>query len=381
MNDLAEIWAVAIGSGIGVGVLGLLAGWLLRHRSLRWQLAVVGVVTTLTVLVGVQAISRRMLISDHDRSVVLIVTSAAAVVSLAVSLVLATALVRWSQSLREEVRRVGAGGSTVAERRGPTEFQDLASDLADANGRLAEAREREQRLEDSRRELVSWVSHDLRTPLAGIRAMAEALEDGVAVDPSRYHRQIRGEVDRMVVMVDDLFELSRIHAGQLVVQPQPVVLGDLVSEALAAADPVARARGVRLDGEVPHGLQVAADPAGLSRVLANLIVNAIRHTPADGSVHVLARPVDGGVELAVTDGCGGIADDARDRVFDVGFRGTSSRTPEDPALQDVHTARAGLGLAIVKGIVEAHHGRVAVENVVGATAEAAGCRFRVVLPA
>lgn len=377
MSDLTEIWVVAICSGVAVGILGLLAGWALRHRSLRWQLAVVGTVTTLTVLVGVQAISRRMLISDHDRSVVLIVTSAAAVVSLVVTGVLATALVRWSQSLREEVRRVGAGGNVVAERRGPAEFQELASELASANRRLAEAREREQRLEESRRELVSWVSHDLRTPLAGIRVMAEALEDGIAADPARYHRQIRGEVNRMVVMVDDLFELSRIHAGQLVVQPQPVVLGDLVSEALAVADPVARARSVRLDGEVPHGLLVDADPAGLSRVLANLIVNGIRHTPADGSVHVLARPVDGGVELAVTDGCGGIAEEARDRLFEVGYRGTAARTPESPDLDDVHTARAGLGLAIVKGIVEAHHGRVAVENVL----TPAGCRFRVVLPA
>ncbi|HEV2797131.1 MAG TPA: HAMP domain-containing sensor histidine kinase, partial [Nocardioides sp.] len=254
-------------------------------------------------------------------------------------------------------------------------------ELADANRRLAEAREREQRLEESRRALVSWVSHDLRTPLAGIRVMAESLEDGIAADPARYPRQIRGEVDRMVLMVDDLFELSRIHAGQLVVEPQPVVLGDLVSEALAAADPVARARGVRLDGEVPHGLRVDADPAGLSRVLANLIVNGIRHTPADGSVHVVARPVDDGVELAVTDGCGGIDDDARGRLFEVGYRGTSARTPEGTELQDVHTARAGLGLAIVKGIVEAHHGRVAVENVLAPAAGSAGCRFRVVLPA
>ena len=375
MSDLTEIWVVAIGSGLAVGLLGLLAGWGLRHRSLRWQLAVVGVVTTLTVLVGVQAISRRMLISDHDRSVVLIVTSAAAVVSLLVAFVLSATLVRWSRSLRDDVRRVGAGDPVVAGRRGPAEFQELSTQLAAANRRLAEARDREQRLEASRRELVSWVSHDLRTPLAGIRVMAEALEDEIATDPSRYHRQIRGEVDRMVVMVDDLFELSRIHAGQLVVQPQPVLLGDLVSEALAAADPVARARGVRLDGEVPHGLQVDADPAGLTRVLANLIVNGIRHTPADGSVHVLARPVDGGVELAVTDGCGGIDDEARARVFEVGYRGTSARTPEGTDLQDVHTARAGLGLAIVKGIVEAHHGRVAVENV------ASGCRFQVVLPA
>ena len=184
----------------------------------------------------------------------------------------------------------------------------------------------------------------------------------------------------MVHMVDDLFELSRIHAGQLVVEAQPIAVGDLVSEAIAAADPVARERRVTLGGEVPHGLQVAADPAGLSRVLANLIVNAIRHTPADGTVHVSARTVDGGVELAVTDGCTGIPDDARERLFDVGYRGTSARTPDSP-LHDVHTARAGLGLAIVKGIVEAHDGRVTVENVGTTSTPAPGCRFRVLLPA
>ncbi len=379
MSDLTEIWMVAVASGVVVGALGLLAGWGLRHRSLRWQLTVVGVVTTLTVLLGVQAISRRMLISDHDRQVVLIVTSAAAVVSLGVALVLSAALVRWSRSLRDDVRRVGAGGTIVAGRRGPAEFQELATELATAHDRLAEARRREQRLEESRRELVSWVSHDLRTPLAGIRVMAEALEDQIAADPPRYHRQIRGEVDRMVTMVDDLFELSRIHAGQLVVDPQPIVVGDLVSEAIAAADPVARSLRVRLGGEVPHGLQVAADPAGLSRVLANLIVNGIRHTPADGTVHVTAAPVVGGVELIVTDGCAGIAEDDRERLFEVGYRGTSARTPDNP-LHDVHTARAGLGLAIVKGIVEAHDGQVAVENVGTSASPAVGCRFRVLLP-
>ena len=114
--------------------------------------------------------------------------------------------------------------------------------------RLAESRAREARLEESRRELVSWVSHDLRTPLAGLRAMTEALEDGMAEDPARYHRQIRAEVDRMVRMVDDLFELSRIHAGMLRLEPEPLLLGDLVSEAIAGADPVARARNVRLGG-------------------------------------------------------------------------------------------------------------------------------------
>ncbi len=378
MSDTAEIWFISALSGLGVGALGLAAGWLLRHRTLRWQLALVAVVTVLTVIVGIRAVAQRMLLSRHDLAVTTIVTTAAGLVSMVVALVLAAALVRWSRTLRDDVRRVGDGDAVVAGRRGPAEFRELATELTAAHEKLAESRDRERRLEDSRRELVSWVSHDLRTPLAGIRVMTEALEDGIATDPPRYHRQIRGEVERMVRMVDDLFELSRIHAGVLNLVPEEVLVGDLVSEAIAAADPVARARQVRLGGEVDRGLLVAADPAGLSRVLGNLIANGIRHTPADGSVHVAARAVPGAVELTVTDGCGGIPDDARGRVFDVAYRGTQARTPDAPDEIDVHTARAGLGLAIVKGIVEAHDGAVAVENVAG---PAPGCRFLVRLPA
>ncbi len=217
------------------------------------------------------------------------------------------------------------------------------------------------------------MSHDLRTPLAGMRAMTEALEDGIAEDPERYHRQIRAEVDRMARMVDDLFELSRIHAGVLATAREPVALRDVVSEAIAGADPVARSRSVRLGGRVEEGIEVVADADGLSRVMTNLIMNAIRHTPADGSVEIHARAVDDGVELSVTDECGGLSDEDMHRVFDVAWRGAPARTPDDSG--------AGLGLAIVKGIVEAHRGVVRVENVREAEAgEPAGCRFLVTLP-
>jgi signal transduction histidine kinase len=204
--------------------------------------------------------------------------------------------------------------------------------------------------------------------------MTEALEDGLADDPPRYHRQIRAEVDRMVRLVDDLFELSRIHAGVLRLSLQPVALGDVVSEVIASADPVARASHVRLGGFVEEGLLVQADPAGLSRVVSNLVVNAIRHTPADGVVEVRGRVVPEGVELSVTDGCGGLSDDDLERVFDVAWQGSSARTPH-PEAGLLGGAGAGLGLAIVKGIVEAHEGMVAVAN------HAPGCRFLVRLPA
>ena len=171
----------------------------------------------------------------------------------------------------------------------------------------------------------------------------------------------------MVRMVDDLFELSRIHAGVIPLERQAVELGDLVSEAIAGAEPVARTRGVRLAGTVEPGVLVRADPAGLSRVIANLVMNGIRHTPADGSVVIAGRAVPDGVELTVSDGCGGIPAADLNRVFEVAWRGSQARTPADDS-------GAGLGLAIVKGLVEAHEGRVEVSNV------APGCRFLVRLP-
>ena len=136
---------------------------------------------------------------------------------------------------------------------------------------------------------------------------------------------------------------------------------------------MARARKVHLGGEVEQGLVLQADPAGLSRVVSNLVANAIRHTPADGTVEILGRALPEGIELTVTDGCGGLSLEDMQRVFDMGWQGSTARTPdrEDPD----QLGHAGLGLAIVKGIVEAHSGQVAVAN------HHPGCRFVVILPA
>ena len=371
-----EILLTAALAGLAVGAIGLAAGYLLRRRSLRWQLGLVAAVAVLSVLAGVLAIAQRMFISAHDLEVVTLVTLAAGAAALVVALALGAALVQWSVALRDEVRRVGGVEPTASATGQPKEFQDLSDELARANRRLAESRAREAHLEESRRELVSWVSHDLRTPLAGLRAMSEALEDGLAPDPPRYYRQITADVGRMVRMVDDLFELSRMHAGSLRFDPEPVPVGDLVSEAIAGADPVARGHRVRLEGVVEPGLLVTADPSGLARILDNLIMNGIRHTPSGGLVEIHARAVAGGVELSVTDGCDGIPEPERARVFDLAWQGGSARTPER---SDVPTARAGLGLSIVRGIVEAHEGEVEVVNVPDAVDR--GCRFVVRLPA
>ncbi|MGI8700658.1 MAG: sensor histidine kinase [Nocardioidaceae bacterium] len=372
-SDQWTIVALAAGWSSLVGVVGVAAAYLLRRRSLRWAAAMVAVVAVGGFVAGLVATARAMFLSGHDFRVVLLVSAVAGVVSLAFAFVVAGAAVRWSRELEAAARRIGDDSPGVAPRQvsGPSELSSVSAELRRTSERLAESRQREQALETSRRELVAWVSHDLRTPLAGLRAMTEALEDGLVDDPGRYHAQMRAEVDRMTRMVDDLFELSRIHSGALQLTMDRVPLRDVVSDALAGADPVARARGVRLGGAVPEDAIVLADPRELSRVVTNLVMNAIRHTPSDGSVEVSARVTDAGVvELAVSDECGGIPTEDLDRVFDVAWRGTAARTPE----LDAVTAGAGLGLAIVRGIVEAHRGSVAVSN------EAPGCRFLVRLP-
>jgi signal transduction histidine kinase len=367
-RDTLDIVWLAGGSAALVGLGAFVFAYLVRSRSLRWAFATVAVCGVLAFVAGVMATAQAMFLSSHDFGVVLRVSAAAGVVSLVFALLVARFAVRAAEELRDSARSFGEDGVFSPPVEAPAELAAVAAQLADTSRRLAASADRERMLEASRRELVAWVSHDLRTPLAGLRAMAEALEDGMADDPARYHAQMRETVDRMALMVDDLFELSRIHAGALQLTLEPVSLEDAISEALAVSTPVAAARGVRLGGHAEPGVAALADARELNRVIGNLVANAIRHTPSEGSVEVTGRSRGSVVELAVSDGCGGIPADDLPRVFDVAWRGSAARTPATSL-----GSGAGLGLAIVRGIVEAHRGSVRVDNV------GAGCRFLVEL--
>ncbi|MEU2655025.1 HAMP domain-containing sensor histidine kinase [Streptomyces sp. NPDC007325] len=366
MKDVLLIAVFALAGAACAGLAGALVLRLVRRLSVAVSLTVVAVVTVTAMLAGTLAVARAMFLSPHDLWVVTVVVAMAALVSLATALVLGRWVVAGSRALTLAARHFGDGGSFAPPQgEAPAELAALTRELAATSAKLEASRARERALESSRRELVAWISHDLRTPLAGLRAMAEALEDGMAAEPARYHRQIRTEVERLTGMVNDLFDLSRIHAGAVVLTPSRISVYDLVGDALSGADPLAREHRVRLVGEEVEAVPVDVDGREMTRVLANLLVNAIRHTPADGTVAVAARRRDGAVVVSVTDGCGGIPDEHLTRVFDTGWRGTEARTPP---------AGAGLGLAIVRGIVEAHAGRTEVRNVPG------GCRFEVSLP-
>lgn len=384
-RDTLVVIAIAAGWASVVGLCGLLVAYLIRRASLRWAFVTVALSGVLGLVAGAIGTAHAMFLSQHDFEVLLLVSGVAGVVSLGFSLLVARWAIGGSRAVQEATRLLGEQGTFVVPADTSSELTALSAQLAETSGRLEESRTRERTLEGSRRELVAWVSHDLRTPLAGLRAMAEALEDGLAEDPARYHRQMRETVDNMTRMVDDLFELSRIHAGALALAVETIPLDEVISEVLASSSPIASARGVRLGGHAEPGVAVRADPRELGRLIGNLVTNAIRHTPSEGTVEVTGRAGPGGVELAVSDACGGIPGEDLDRVFEVAWRGSQARTPEartEPGVDDRSAGSgslmgtgSGLGLAIVRGIAEAHHGTVQVDNV------GAGCRFLVRLPA
>ena len=370
MSAQAQIVLIAAGCAGAVGTLGIGASWLLRRASLRLSLQAASAIAVLAVVAGTLGTANAMFISQHDLRVVGMVCVVAGLVAFGFSWLLGRHVEAGSLALRRAARALGQEETGFSAPAGPmaAELAALSEELAATAGKLRDSRERERRVERSRRQLVAWVSHDLRTPLAGLRAMAEALEDGIATDPDRYHRQIRAEVTRLSAMVEDLFELSRIESGTLSLSLDSIEAGDLVSDTVASMEALARARGVRLAGQADSALLIRADTRELSRALSNLVTNAIRHTPQDGHVQVTATAEGEDVLMTVTDGCGGIPEADLASVFDTAWRGTRARTPEADG-------GAGLGLAIVRGIVEAHQGRVSVVN----TGD--GCRFEVRLPA
>ncbi len=330
-------WGLALQAAFAaalVGALGVITVSVVARRSPVLAAGFTPVVVVLAVAAGVIAGARSMALEGANLAVVWTVLAA----TLPVALVVGVLLARRTMALQARAEQE------------------------------AMAREMEAEVEARRREMVAWVSHDLRTPLAGIRAMAEALEDDVAPDPSAYHRQIREEVDRLALMVDDLLALSRLQSGHLRLELAEVRLRDLVSDTIAGSSALAHERRIELSGRCDDAVTAYVDEPALSRALTNLVVNAVRYTPPDGAVHVEASSSDLGTVLRVTDTCGGIPEDDLPRVFEAGWRGTAARTPGSGS-------GAGLGLAVVRGTVEALGGTVTATN------SGPGCAFEILLPA
>lgn len=376
--DLLQVAGLSLAITIAVGAIAFVALWALRRSSLIVQVCVLVFAAVLAVILSMVGASWLMFLSDHDLTVAVNVSVISGTVSLALVACLGIVVVRNARSLSRAARSIGAGERVDAV--GPqssAEFRALADELVATSTKLAESREREHRIEESRRELVAWIAHDLRTPLAGIMSMAEALEDDLATDPQRYHRQMREQVARLSAMIDDLFELSKIDSGTLRLSLQEVSLYDVISDTVADLRPVSGGRDIRIEAGLGRSAFVQADPRELSRAISNLLLNAIQHTPAGSPITVAASVVDGRASVTVIDNGGGIDEDDLHRVFEPGWRGGSARTPDtrpEAPGESLRSSGAGLGLAIVRGIAVAHQGEVIVRNVPG------GCRFDLILP-
>jgi signal transduction histidine kinase len=354
-------------------IAGKIAAWArVRAGSLPWQFALVVAIVVAPVLVALVVGGSLMVVSDREAALVAAIVAVAGLVAIVAARLVAGGILRDVQSIRDGLVAVGRGHREV---RIETSARDELAELAAAaNVMIAQLRDEEAARDQSdaaRRDLIAAVSHDLRTPITSLRLLADAIGDDIFEDPETrrgYLCRMTTHIDALSVLIDDLFELSRLEAGDISWSIEQVPLQELVGETVEAMRVQAERKGVAVVAEVPETLCPAhANPEKLQRVLFNLIQNAIRHTPADGSVVVRAQPVGAGIEFEVADTGDGIRPEEREHVFTAFYRGGSDRARTNPG--------AGLGLAVSRAIVEAHGGRIWL-------AEApVGTRVRFSLPA
>jgi signal transduction histidine kinase len=316
-------------------------------RSLRIRLIAVAVLAA-GIPLAVLLLSGAVMLKMREDFLFVAIAAASSAVGLAAALLVARSVTTSIDRLRAASAELAAGelGARAPEG-GPAELAELGAAFNDMASRLED-------LFDARRELIVWASHDLRTPLASLQAMLEALEDGLG-EPERYLVSMREQVEVLGRLVDDLFELAKIDAGALTLELREAALTGVVESCLRGLEVEAERRSVRLearvDGEVPP---VLCAPEQVERVLVNLVSNALRHTPSDGSVAVRLEPGSADVRVSVEDTGEGLAPEALRRMFDRFWRADEART----------TGRggAGLGLAISRALVEAQGGRIWAEN-------------------
>ena len=340
-------------------------GWIRASAgSLRRQFALVVAIVVAPVLVALIVGDALMVVSERGVVIVAAIVIGAGLIAIVAARMVAGGIMRDVEAIRDGLIAVGRGRRNVTiETSANDELAQLASA---ANAMIHQLREEEARRDQSdgaRRNLIAAVSHDLRTPITSLRLLADAIGDDIVEDAETrrgYLRRMGIHIDALSVLIDDLFELSRLEAGDISWSIEQVPLRELVSETVEAMRVQAEAKGVAVLAEVPETLCPArANPEKLQRVLFNLIQNAIRHTPADGSIVVRAEPMAAWIEFEVADTGDGIAPEERERVFTAFYRGGADAARTSPG--------AGLGLAVSRAIVEAHGGRIWLADAVVGT--------------
>jgi signal transduction histidine kinase len=368
-SELAHLAGLLAPAVVVTVAAATLASSLLGRTSLRQRYLAIAAVGTVVALGNLFALAQAMFVSAHAATVLAVVLTYSSGAGLAA----AFASARSSASALDHMTRTAEiiGGGDMSARVGALEagpeLDRLASTIDQMAGRLEAVRDQEQRIEQTRRDLITAVSHDLRTPLANLRAMVEAIDDRVVTDPPTMHRYVadmRRAVGQLSTLVNDLFEMVQVDAGTIEAEADRASLDDVVASAVATVEAEAARKGVLLATDV-QGTEAAMCSPHVTRVLQNLLVNAVRHTPADGTIRIGSRRDPDGVWLVVEDTGEGISEEDLPHVFDPFFRADAARSGDG----------AGLGLALAERIVHALGGTIEVDSLPNR-----GARFDVMLP-
>ncbi len=337
-------------------------GWIIRSPRIRWTLMGGYALSGLLIFLNVLVIAWKMFASHHDLMLATVLLVFASGIAMAASYFLSEALTDRIHVLNQASQQIADGDLEV---RVPVSGNDEMAKLGHAFNtmvsRLQDAQAQQQELNKMRRDLIAWIGHDLRTPLTSIRAILEALADGVVEDPQtvqRYLKTAQRDIRALSMLINDLFELSQMDAGGLQLDSHPNSITDIISDTIESFSELATRQNVTLEGSVIPGVDpVNMDAARIGQVLNNLLSNALRHTPVGGQVSIRAWRGVNGLQVEVEDSGEGIQPEDLSHVFDQFYRGEKSRSRE--------SGGSGLGLAIARGIVEAHGGRIWVESAPG----------------
>jgi signal transduction histidine kinase len=333
------------------------------------------ILTVALVLVNVWLVAQRMFINTHDLALSTALLVFSSVVSIVSSFFLSSTLIERIHQLVRASERLSQGDFKV---RSAVDGKDELATLSRAFDQMASSlqavEEQKELLEQTRRNLLAWISHDLRTPLASMRVMNEAIIDGVAADPQtieRYTQSMQREIQHMSHLIDDLFELSQLETGQLKIVREPASLRDLVSDTLSSMKAHADQQQVTLGGQIEDQIDTISMAANkIQRVLYNILDNAIRYTQPGGKVTLLACRSRNDVEISIHNTGSVIPPGDLPNIFASFYQGEPSRTQANNKRRGT-----GLGLAIARGFVEAHGGKIWVKSQPGS-----GTTFYFTLP-
>ena len=372
LNIIVSYMIVTSLGSLGAGYILYRVGWWRWPGRIFYTLALGVVIQAAVVFFNVWLTARSMLINQHDLDLTSMLLLFGIGISIAFGGFAASSLTDRMTRLRQAARAVAAGDfSTRVDVKGRDELAELASTFNAMAAQLQASAERQKELDNLRRDLIAWASHDLRTPLTSIRVVIEALADDILDDAGArqaYLTTVQADIRSLSQMIDDLFELAQIDAGGLTLDVMTASLRDIISVVASRRPPLDDSHPVSLGGNVDADVvPLQSDPQKTDRVLINLTSTPTRHTPPDGNVGVQSRRADHCVHIQVIDTGEGIPPADLPHVFERFYRGDASRSRA--------TGGAGLGLAIVRGIVEAHHGQISVRSQVGH-----GTTFEIVLP-